>query len=202
MATSARNYPGLFRDYSERSPPNGAKLTTNLPFPLPSMPTSNPQWTPSVTVAAIIERDGRFLLVEEQTSDGLRLNQPAGHLEQHESLLQAVIRETLEETAYNFTPTSLIGVYLVQAPAPNSRTYLRFAFTGELGAKQEKPLDDGIVCTLWATHEEIVASSARHRTPMLLQCLNDYLHGQRLPLDALYTHASVFASSGNGGAHD
>lgn len=149
------------------------------------------QWTPSVTVAAIIEQDGRFLLVEEETSEGLRLNQPAGHLEQDESLLQAVIRETLEETAYNFTPTALIGVYLVKAAAPNNRTYLRFAFTGTLGAKENRALDHGIVRTLWATYEEILASRERHRTPTMLQCLEDYLRGQRLPLEVLYTHASV-----------
>lgn len=154
------------------------------------------QWTPSVTVAAIIEHDGRFLLVEEETSEGLRLNQPAGHLEQDESLLQAVIRETLEETAYNFTPTALIGVYLVKAPAPNNRTYLRFAFTGTLGTKENRALDHGIVRTLWATREEILASHERHRTPALLQCMEDYLRGQRLPLDVLYTHASIGAGVG------
>jgi 8-oxo-dGTP pyrophosphatase MutT (NUDIX family) len=142
-------------------------------------------------VAAIIERDGRFLLVEEETGDGLRLNQPAGHLEQDESLLQAVIRETLEETAYNFRPTSLIGVYLLKSTGPRGRTWLRFAFCGELGAKQDRALDHGIVRTLWLTPAEIEACRERHRTPALLECLQDYLRGQRLPLASLHTHASV-----------
>ncbi len=150
-------------------------------------------WKPSVTVAAIIERDGQFLLVEEQTSDGLRLNQPAGHLEQQESLLQAVVRETLEETAFDFTPTALIGMYLTRFTGHQGvdRTYLRFAFTGELGQQQPRALDHGIVRTLWMSRDELAACPERHRTPMLLQCIDDYLRGQRLPLDALFTHHSV-----------
>ncbi len=121
-------------------------------------PPALPRWSPSVTVAAIIEQDGRFLLVEEETSEGLRLNQPAGHLEQDESLQQAVIRETLEETAYDFTPTALIGVYLLKSAPPANRTWLRFAFTGTLGKRQDRALDHGIVRTLWATQDEIRAS--------------------------------------------
>ncbi len=165
-------------------------------------PPAPPRWSPSVTVAAIIEQDGRFLLVEEETSEGLRLNQPAGHLEQDESLQQAVIRETLEETAYDFTPTALIGVYLLKSAPPANRTWLRFAFTGTLGKRQDRALDHGIVRTLWATQDEIRASFERHRTPALLQCLDDYLRGQRLPLDVLHTHASVSADRIASTAHD
>jgi 8-oxo-dGTP pyrophosphatase MutT (NUDIX family) len=162
------------------------------------------QWKPSVTVAAIVEKAGLFLLVEEETSDGLRLNQPAGHLERQESLLQAVVRETLEETAYNFTPTALIGVYLARAVAGvgvvaetgsgADRTYLRFAFTGELGSKEVRPLDRGIVRTLWLSRDEIAACPERHRSPALLQGIDDYLRGQRMPLEILFTHSSITGS--------
>jgi 8-oxo-dGTP pyrophosphatase MutT (NUDIX family) len=160
------------------------------------------QWKPSVTVAAIVEKAGLFLLVEEETSQGLRLNQPAGHLEQHESLIQAVVRETLEETAYHFTPTALIGVYLASAIASEGpdRTYLRFAFTGELGANTERALDHGIVRTLWMSRDEIAACPERHRSPVLLQGIDDYLHGQRLPLTSLFTHSSISLASKPPGA--
>ena len=151
-------------------------------------------WKPSVTVAAVIERSGRFLLVEEQTSEGLRLNQPAGHLEPNESILQAVERETLEETAHQFTPTYLIGVYLsrfISSETGDDRTYVRFAFTGTLGQNLDQELDQGIVRTLWMTREELAACPERHRSPMLLQCIDDYLRGQRSELDLLFTHASI-----------
>lgn len=153
-------------------------------------------WKPSVTVAAVIEHAGRFLLVEEQTSEGLRLNQPAGHLEPHESLPQACTRETLEETAHEFTPTYLIGVYLWRFISPGSgaeHTYLRFAFAGNLGQKQARELDHGIVGTLWMTRDELAACPERHRSPLLMQCIDDYLAGQRSELDMLHTHASVSA---------
>ncbi len=160
------------------------------------------QWKPSVTVAAIVEKAGLFLLVEEETAQGLRLNQPAGHLEQQESLIQAVVRETLEETAYHFTPTALIGVYLARAIATAGvdRTYLRFAFTGELGSKTTRQLDHGIVRTLWMNRDEIAACPERHRSPALLQGIDDYLRGQRLPLDILYTHSSITDAAQQNGA--
>lgn len=107
----------------------------------------NDVWKPSVTVAAIIERNGLFLLVEEETGDGIRLNQPAGHLDPDESLQQAVVRETLEETAHDFAPTALVGTYLsryVSSTTGQEVTYLRFAFTGELGSRHDRPLDHGI----------------------------------------------------------
>ncbi|MDE2430023.1 MAG: NUDIX hydrolase [Burkholderiales bacterium] len=157
-------------------------------------------WKPSVTVAAIIERDHHFLMIEEETADGIRINQPAGHLDPDESLVQAVIRETLEETAHDFTPTALIGTYLSRFISPlngEAVTYLRFAFTGQLGQQHQRPLDTGILRTLWMSHAELLASQERHRSPLVLQCVNDYLAGQRASLDLVRTHPSALAVSGN-----
>ncbi|WP_052165935.1 MULTISPECIES: NUDIX hydrolase [Cupriavidus] len=156
-------------------------------------------WKASVTVAAVIERGGRFLLVEEETPAGLRLNQPAGHLDPGESLVHAVIRETLEETAHTFEPRALLGCYMARAASAGSATrpggditYVRFAFTGELGALDAgRQLDVGIVRTVWMSADEIRACPERHRTPLLLACIEDYLAGKRFALDALYTHVSV-----------
>ena len=151
-------------------------------------------WKPSVTVAAIIERDGRFLLVEEETSEGVRFNQPAGHLDPFESLEQAVAREALEETAHEFAPTSLVGVYMSRYQSVRTGedvTYLRFAFAGTLGRLHDRPLDHGILRTVWLTLEELTALRERHRSPLVLQCVQDYLRGQRAPLTLLQTHASV-----------
>ena len=157
------------------------------------------RWKPSVTVAAVIERDGRFLLVEEHTPEGLRLNNPAGHLDPGESPAEACARETLEETAHSFRPTALVGVYLSRFQRPDPEvgtvqdiTYLRFAFCGELGEAQAgRALDAGIVRTLWMSPDEIRASRAQHRSPLLLQCMEDYLAGQRHTLDLIYTDAAV-----------
>ena len=151
-------------------------------------------WKPSVTVAAVIERDGRFLLIEEETGDGLRFNQPAGHLDPDESLLQAVVRETLEESAHDFTPTALVGMYLARFVSPKTGedvTYLRVTFAGTVGAQHDRPLDDGIVRALWMTYEELVACRARHRSDLVLQCVDDYRRGQRAPLELLNTHPSI-----------
>ncbi len=148
--------------------------------------TQPAQWKPNVTVAAVVERDGMFLLVEEQTSDGIRYNQPAGHLEADESLLDAVVRETLEESAWLFKPTALVGVYQYHQ-AHTDITYLRFAFTGELSDHQPgRALDSGILRALWMPVAEIRASRAQHRSPLLLQCIDDYLAGQRHPLQLLH----------------
>ena len=167
------------------------------------MSPMNNRWKPSVTVAAVIERevDGvrRFLLVEEETRDGLKLNNPAGHLDPGESPEQACARETLEETAFHFKPTAIVGVYLSRFERSASETeealditYLRFAFCGELGAHVEgQPLDEGIVRTVWLSEEEMRASSAMHRSPLLLRCLDDYLAGRRYPLDLVTTDPSV-----------
>ena len=153
------------------------------------------RWKPNVTVAAIIERDGRFLLVEETTTDGLKLNNPAGHLDPGESPAQACAREVREETAHEFTPTALVGVYLnrfTKTRTGDDLTYLRFAFTGQLGTHHTwQALDAGIVRTVWMTADEIRACPERHRSPLLLQCLNDYLAGQRAPLELVHTDVSV-----------
>ena len=142
-------------------------------------------WKPNVTVAAIVEREGRFLLVEEKTDDGLMLNQPAGHLEANESLVEGAARETLEETAYEFTPEYLVGVYRWQQPDRNL-TYLRFAFAGRLGKHHpERALDTGIVRALWLTAAEVRASRGRHRSPLVVRCMEDYQRGARAPLDLL-----------------
>ncbi|MGM9424986.1 NUDIX hydrolase [Hydrogenophaga sp. MI9] len=156
----------------------------------------NTRWKPSVTVAAIIERDGRYLLVEEETPEGLRLNNPAGHLDPGESPEQGVARETLEETAHAFTPTALVGIYLSRfqrASTAEDITYLRFAFCGELGAfDPDRTLDTGIVRTLWMTPDELRASADRHRSPLVLRCIEDHLAGRRLPLDAVTTDLSIY----------
>jgi 8-oxo-dGTP pyrophosphatase MutT (NUDIX family) len=168
-----------------------------MTFPL------NERFKPSVTVAAIIERDGKFLLVEEHTPEGLRLNNPAGHLERGESPQTGCVREALEETARRFAPTALVGIYLsrFQRPARSGAgavypaediTYLRFAFCGTVGEPQAgRALDEGIVRTLWLTPDEIRASSVRHRSPLLLRCMEDYLAGQRYPLSAVLTDTSI-----------
>jgi len=155
------------------------------------------RWKPNVTVAAVIEQDGRFLLVEEHTKAGLRLNTPAGHLDPGESPAEGCARETLEETAHHFTPTALIGIYMARFLGDEEDvTYMRFAFTGTLGAFEPgRPLDEGIVRTLWMTADEIRSSVARHRSPLLLQCVEDYLAGQRYSLDLIHTHVSVGAPS-------
>lgn len=146
-------------------------------------------WKPNVTVAAVVEREGQFLLVEEETAAGVRYNQPAGHLEPEESLLAAVVRETLEETAWGFTPTALIGVYQYRHPGDDV-TYLRFAFTGTLADHQpQRPLDDGILRALWMPVAEVRACKKLHRSPLLMQCVDDHLAGRRYPLDLIRHHA-------------
>lgn len=156
----------------------------------------NTRWKPSVTVAAIIERDGRYLLVEEETPEGLRLNNPAGHLDPGESPEQGVAREALEETAFVFRPTSLVGIYLSRFQRERTGediTYLRFAYGGELGDfDPDRPLDSGIVRTVWMTPDEVRASAARHRSPLVLRCIEDHQTGRRFPLDTVQTDLTVF----------
>ncbi len=156
------------------------------------------RWSPSVTVAAIIEDGGqppRFLLVEEHTPEGLKLNNPAGHLDPGESPQQGVVREALEETARLFTPQALLGVYLSRFVRPATGedvTYLRLAYSGTVGdALPGRALDTGIVQTLWMTLDELRASAARHRSPLVLQCVQDHLAGHRHPLDLVITDISV-----------
>lgn len=151
-------------------------------------------WKPSVTVAAVIERDGQFLLVEEETSDGIRFNQPAGHLDPNESLIEAAARETLEEAAHDFSATALIGIYMsryISSRTAQEVTYLRFAFCGELGQSYDQPLDHGILRTVWMTREEMLACEDKHRSPLVLRCVDDYLAGKRTPLSLIYTHPSA-----------
>ena len=163
-------------------------------------------WKPNVTVAAIIVgRDahrGRYLMVEEETRDGLRFNQPAGHLEPGEGLVDAVVREALEETAHRFLPTGLLGIYLSRSiktrrdePA-EPVTYLRFAFVGSAeGPVDDRRLDDGIVRALWMSADELRASVARHRSTSVMRCVDDHVSGRALlPLDALYTDPSARAA--------
>lgn len=142
-------------------------------------------WKPDVTVAAIAEREGRFLLVEERSAGRIVLNQPAGHLEDGETLLQAVTRETLEESAWEFTPRAVVGVYLWR-PVHLSKTFLRVAFTGELGTHDPlRPLDRGVLRTRWLSRDEIAAPAARLRGPLVLRCVDDYIAGARYPLTLL-----------------
>ena len=130
-------------------------------------------------------RDGRFLLVEEETDDGLKLNQPAGHLDEGESLIDACSRETLEESAWHFTPTALTGIYQWRRPVGDI-TYLRFAFCGDLGAHEaERILDAGILRAIWLTPAEIEAARPRHRSPLVMQCIADFLAGRRFPLELI-----------------
>lgn len=158
-------------------------------------------WKPSVTVAAVAERNGHFLLVEEETSEGIRFNQPAGHLDPHESLEQAVVRETLEETAHDFTPTALVGMYMsryVSARTGRDVTYLSFTFCGDVGAKHEQELDVGILRAVWMDYDELVATREKHRSPSVLQRVDDYLAGKRAPLSLLITHPSIYEVVNNG----
>lgn len=147
------------------------------------MPETSPVWTPRVTVASILERDGRYLLVEERVSGQPVLNQPAGHLEDGESLLAAVVRETREETAWDFTPEALVGVYRWRGP---DKTFLRFVFSGRLDRHHAgQPLDPDILRTRWLSWEELRDGRHEMRSPLVLQCLEDYRRGRRFPLELL-----------------
>lgn len=146
-------------------------------------------WKPNVVVAAIVERDGKFLLVEEMSDGEAVLNQPAGHLDEGETLIHAVIRETLEETAWQIEPTALLGVYRWPYPAKNV-TYLRFAFIARaLHEEAGRTLDHGCLRALWLTPDEIRAERPRLRSPQVERCLNDYLAGTCYPLELLREYA-------------
>ena len=142
-------------------------------------------WKPNVTVAALIERNARFLLVDEQAEHRLRLSPPRRRLDAGEPLVAACAREALEETAWGFTPTALVGIY--QWPRPQGDiTYLRFAFSGELGTHEAgRALDTGILRAVWKTLDEIRACADRHRSPLVSQCVSDYLAGRRYPLELI-----------------
>ena len=140
---------------------------------------------PDVTVAAVTERDGCFLVVEESINQRLVFNQPAGHVEVGETLLEAVIREVREETAWLFEPVAMLGAYLWRNPA-NGRSTLRFSFSGTVSDhRPAQPLDKGIVTTHWLSRAELVEREQRLRSPLVLRCIDDYLSGKRLPLDSV-----------------
>ncbi len=142
---------------------------------------------PDVTVAAIVHRDGRFLVVEERAARRVVLNQPAGHLEQGESLIQAVVRETLEETAHTFVPEAIVGIYLWRSEATD-RTFLRVAFSGEAsGPDSARRLDRCILRTAWLTREQLASRPRSLRSPLVLRCIDDFLSGARHPLSVLAT---------------
>jgi 8-oxo-dGTP pyrophosphatase MutT (NUDIX family) len=147
---------------------------------------SDPVWKPHTTVASICELDDRFLLVREVVDGKTVYNQPAGHLEPDETLLEAVVRETLEETRYPFTPETLQGVYRYQpTSADSNKTYLRFLFRGEVGERLEGDLDEGIIAAEWLSYDEVLACKHQHRSPMVLQCIDDYRRSPGFSLDVL-----------------
>ncbi|HEX4853265.1 NUDIX hydrolase [Arenimonas sp.] len=142
-------------------------------------------WQPDVTVATVVVRDGRLLVVEERVRGERVINQPAGHLEPDETLLEAARRETLEETGWDVTLTAFIGAYQWKAPA-DGRHFLRMAFAAEpLRHHPQRPLDEGILQALWLTPAELAAESARHRSPLVWQVVEDFLAGRRFPLQVL-----------------
>ncbi len=145
-------------------------------------------WTAHTTVAAVIEARGRFLMVEEHTESGLvAFNQPAGHLDPNESLLDAVIRETREETGWKFLPAGVVGIYQWRVP-PDGKTYLRFCFHGTCEDHHpDVPLDEGIIRAMWMTREELALQQPRLRSPMVLRCIDDYLSGVSHPLSILHS---------------
>jgi 8-oxo-dGTP pyrophosphatase MutT (NUDIX family) len=141
-------------------------------------------WTPRVTVAAIAEQHSRFLIVEEDIDGKTVLNQPAGHLDAGETLLQAVRRETLEETAWHFQPEAVVGCYLWTHPNTGV-TYFRVAFCGQCTHREDRPLDTGVRQALWLRREDLLTEAARLRSPMVLRVIDDYLAGNRCPLSML-----------------
>jgi len=142
-------------------------------------------WKPRVTVAAVAEQHRRFLMVEEDVQGVVRFNQPAGHLEDKESLVDAVIRECLEETAWHFQPEALVGIYRWRN-SRNGETYLRATFCGHCAsADTHRALDQDIVAAHWLGLDEIQSLSDQLRSPLVLRSIHDYLHGKRYPLDVL-----------------
>lgn len=140
-------------------------------------------WDARLTVATVIERDGRFLMVEEYADgDELVYNQPAGHLDEHETLAAAAIRETLEETAWEIQVDAIVGLYYWTHP--QGHTFIRTCFAGQaLHHHPDQPLDHGIERALWLSRDEIAALGPKLRSPMVLCCVDDYLAGRRYPLE-------------------
>jgi len=147
-------------------------------------------WKPHATVAAIIERDNKFLMVEELIKGKHLFNQPAGHLDPDESLLEAVIRETREETAWQFIAEAVTGIYLWKHP-DNGETFMRIAFCGQcFDHDPELTLDDGILHAVWMSRDELITRQQNLRSPMVIDCIDDYIAGKRYPLDILHTIVS------------
>jgi 8-oxo-dGTP pyrophosphatase MutT (NUDIX family) len=146
-------------------------------------------WQPHVTVAVIVERDGKFLLVEEEILDSHDdvYNQPAGHVEHNETLIDAAKREALEETGFEVEPTALLGIYTYTPPNKPDTTYYRVCFIAKAIHHYERPLDEGIIRAVWLTLDELVTSN-RARSPLVIKCIQDYLRGQSFPLSAIYEH--------------
>jgi len=152
-------------------------------------------WTPHATVATIVERDGRFLVVEEMSGGRRVINQPAGHIEENEAILDAAVRETLEETRWQVEPQFLIGLYTYQAPS-NGVTYYRFCYAARaLNEDSAAELDSDIVRALWLTRDELAARREQLRSPLVLRCIDDYLAGRRFPLDFVVEHSETPSSS-------
>ena len=140
---------------------------------------------PDLTVAAIVERDGQFLMVEERVGNRMVFNQPAGHVERGEQIIDAVVRETLEETAWTFRPSALVGIYFWEQPERN-RAFLRFAFSGMVeGHDPHRTLDRGIERAVWMSHEQLVIRAGRLRSPMVLRGIEDFQSGRQFPLEIL-----------------
>ena len=160
------------------------------------MPASKPASSkPEITVAAIAEAGGRFLVVEERINQRVVFNQPAGHVENGESLLTAVIREVREETGWRFEPASLIGVYLWRSPESGVTT-MRFAFSGRVDDHHSaQPLDHGIIGTHWLSRTDLQEREQRLRSPLVMRCIDDYLDGQRQPLGAV-AHLDLLTAHG------
>jgi 8-oxo-dGTP pyrophosphatase MutT (NUDIX family) len=143
------------------------------------------EWNPHVTVAAIVEQDNRFLMIKEESDGLVVLNQPAGHLEDRESPIEAVIRETYEESGYHFVPESLVGIYQWRMNE-TEQTYFRFCFAGSIsGFDKTAKLDEGIIEAQWLSYDEICNGSIPIRSPMVPVCIDSYLAGTRLPLETL-----------------
>ncbi|RMF13321.1 MAG: NUDIX hydrolase [Gammaproteobacteria bacterium] len=145
----------------------------------------NKRWTPRATVAVVVEKDGKFLMVRERSGGREVFNQPAGHIEKDESILDAVRREALEETAWKIEPTAFLGMYILHAREKDV-TYHRYAFVGEAHERTSQPIDDDILGTHWMTADELRARKSELRSPLVLKCVEDCLAGRHLPLETIY----------------
>ena len=143
-------------------------------------------WLPHVTVSAIIEKDNRFLLVEEMTESGVKINQPSGHLEYGESLEEACSREVLEETGWQFRPTNITGVYVLPGKDIHQTTYVRVCFKGILLEQSHHNLDQEIIQTIWMSKQDVNSSENKHRSILVKKSIDDYLSGQSCSLDLLH----------------